>query len=68
MKEEDKKTYKYKNKILIRKHISYNCKKCFFYNLPEFKLGKYPCCVKKNNAFLYPCEKDIIYIEDDRPE
>jgi hypothetical protein len=54
-----KQTYKFWDKILIQKHNEeYSCKGCFFIDIPG-----YPCVAKIDDKFIFPCNKDIIFIE-----
>ena len=61
----NKKSYIFDGKPLMQKHTGVtNCKGCFF----EYQNKTFPCCEKIDGKFLFPCSKDIIYIDDDRPK
>ena len=62
-----KKEYIYKGIILVQDKAYYSCKGCFF---DPIKFTTACCQVFPNKKFLYPCNKNIIYIPktDDKPK
>ncbi len=59
------KLYIYNDIALVQKHTGIgNCTGCFFTNIQINITKNFPCCIKMDGKFLYPCSKDIIYIED----
>lgn len=62
-----KNPFKFGDTLLIQKIADYNCRGCFFEAIQEnttsMKSKDYPCCTKEDGEFLYPCRRNIIFVE-----
>jgi hypothetical protein len=61
------KKYVYKKTELVQKNTGKDsCDGCFFQPLIVRKgVGNSPCCELKDEKFVFPCSKDLIYVKQE---